>query len=142
MNDFDRSILASSISWGRMRTAAFLTLGVLIMYGGLLLILAALSSGDAVRCFIVSNFVGVVGVPSAIIASLGVVALLASSVGGEFRIELWGLKLEGPSAPITMWAVCFLVMVLAIHMLFPEQKSFDTLAPILHSYCQAPATGK
>ncbi|HKJ16552.1 MAG TPA: hypothetical protein VJ984_04320 [Xanthomonadales bacterium] len=136
MSDFDRAVLSSSISWGRLRTAAVLTLGVLVLYGGLLLILAALSSGDAVRCFLVTNFVGVVGVPSAIIASLGIVALLSSSIGGEFRIQLWGLKLEGPSAPITMWAVCFLVMVLAIHMLFPAQVTADALAPVFHAYCE------
>ena len=92
MSESDRSVLSSTISWGRLRTAAV----------------------------------------------LGLVALLSSSVGGEFRIELWGLKLEGPSAPITMWAVCFLVMILAINMLFPEHGTYDSLAPILHSFCEIP----
>lgn len=88
------------------------------------------------RCFLVTNFRGVVGIPSAIIAATGIVALLSSSVGGEFKIQVWGLHLEGPSAPITMWVVCFLALAVAVHVMFPAQVSHEELAPVLRAFCE------
>ena len=132
----DQAVLSSSISWGRLRTGGILTTSILIMYGSLLLLCAYFTSGDAVRCFLFMNFKGTVGIPAAIIASLGIVALLSSSVGGEFKIKIWGLHLEGPSAPITMWVVCFLAMALTVNVLLPAQVTYEELAPVIRAFCE------
>jgi hypothetical protein len=103
---------------GRILTAMLICALILLLYLFLLVGCAFLIGSDAVVCFQFMYFRGAVGIPSAIIASISIVALLAAGVGGEFKIKLWGLSLEGPSAPITMWIVCFLSITLALYSLF------------------------
>jgi len=108
---------------------------ILLLWGALLIGSALLIGRDAVVCFQFMNFRGAVGIPASIITSVSVVVLLAAGIGGEFKIRLWGLSLEGPSAPITMWAVCFLSISLALYMLFPAVDTVTKLPPILGKFC-------
>jgi len=110
---------------------------MLVLYGALLIGSAWLVGRDAVVCFQFVYFRGAVGIPSAIIASVSVVALLAAGIGGDFKIQLWGLSLEGPSAPITMWVVCFLSISLSLYTLFPAVDSVAKLPPVLARLCGA-----
>lgn len=70
---------------------------MLALYSALLVGFGAFIGRDAVTCFQVMYFRGAVGIPASIIASISVVALLAAGIRGEFKIQIWGLSLEGPS---------------------------------------------
>jgi hypothetical protein len=127
--------MAQHLESGRIGTAGWIVTLTLLLYGALLGGLAALVGLDGVMCFQFMYFRGAVGIPSAIIASMGVIALFAASVGGEFKLKVWGLSFEGPSAPITMWVVCFLAISLSLYMLLPEVKSVEALPPALAKFC-------
>ncbi len=133
----EKAEIVSRLEWGRIRTAMAICTLMLALYSALLIGFGALIGRDPVVCFQFLYFRGAVGIPSSIIASICVVALLAAGIGGEFKIQIWGLSLEGPSAPITMWVVCFLSMSLSLYMLFPEVKSVDMLPPALARLCGA-----
>jgi hypothetical protein len=133
----DASRIASQLDSGRIRTAILICVLMLVLYGALLIGSSLLIGRDAVVCFHIVYFRGAVGVPASIISSVSVVALLAASTGGEFKIHLWGLSLEGPSAPITMWVVCFLSTSLSLYMLFPGVDSIAKLPPVLAKLCAA-----
>lgn len=121
----------------RIGTAALICVLILSLYLFLIFGFAFLVGRDAVICFELVNHRGVVGIPLAIIASISIVALLAASVGGEFKVELWGLSFEGPSAPITMWIACFLSICLALYVLIPEVKTFEALPPAISKFCKS-----
>ena len=57
------------------------------------------------------------GVPAAVMSAFCIV-LLFRTAEGQIRFEVLGLKVEGASGPILMWALCFLVIVLAIRVLW------------------------
>lgn len=133
----EKSEIASRLDWGRIRTAMLICNLMLLLYGALLIGSALLIGPDAVVCFQFIYFRGAVGIPASIIASVSLVALLAAGIGGEFKIRLWGLSLEGPSAPITMWVVCFLSMSLLLFTLFPAVDSVAKLPPLLAKLCGA-----
>jgi hypothetical protein len=125
----------SELDWRRVGTAMIIC-GLMIVLYSALLVLATISIGlDQVRCFNLLYFRGTVGIPSAIIASVSIVALLAFGIGGDFKISVWGLYLAGPSAPITMWIVCFLSICLALWMLLPDISSNKSLPPYLAQMC-------
>ena len=129
--------MASRLDWGRVRTAMLICGLILTLYVALLIGSAWLVGRDAVVCFQFMYFRGAVGIPTAIIASVSVVALLAAGIRGDFKIQLWGLSLEGPSAPITMWVVCFLSISLSLYTLFPAVDSVAKLPPVLAKLCGA-----
>jgi hypothetical protein len=125
------------LNLGRILTAMLICALILLLYLFLLVGCAFLIGSDAVVCFQFMYFRDAGGIPSAIIASISIVALLAAGVGGEFKIKLWGLSLEGPSAPITMWIVCFLSITLALYSLFSEVKTVEALPPALSKFCKS-----
>ena len=131
----DKSVMAPQVDWRRVRTAMTICALMLMLYAILLLSSAFLVGRDAALCYQFLYSRGIVGIPCAIIASVSIVALLASSIRGEFKINVWGLVLEGPSAPITMWVVCFLSITLSIRMLVPEVGPVDKLPPYLARVC-------
>jgi hypothetical protein len=64
------------------------------------------------------------GLPSAAISAFAIVTLLlrafpppASSANGSLAFKAFGLEFSGPSGPITLWLMCFLVFVVALKLL-------------------------
>jgi len=55
-----------------------------------------------------------------LIASIFVVLLFRVVAGGQISVSLLGLKFEGASGPVIMWAICFLAIVLAFYMLWDK----------------------
>lgn len=68
----------------------------------------------------VQHFLVVVGLPLAAIASIFVILLFRVVAGGQISVSLLGLKFEGASGPVIMWAICFLAIVLAFYMLWDK----------------------
>jgi hypothetical protein len=137
MENNNRSELLDVINWGKFSTAGIICVSMVALYVVLLSCAAGVLGANSVKCFTVFYFRGVVGIPCAIIMPITIVALLASSVGGEFKIKVLGMDLEGPSAPITMWVVCFLALILSIYVLFPKVDSVDDVPAALAEYCKA-----
>jgi len=131
----DNAGLAPRLDWSRIGTAMVLCGLVLALHFSIIFGSVFFMGRKPVICFHFMYFRGSMGIPFAIIAALSVVALLAAGTKGDFKVKVSGLSLEGPSAPITMWVICFLVISLAIYKLFPEVKSVESLAPVLASYC-------
>lgn len=119
---------------------AFIALGVCVAplcLAGLLGAVAALAvGGEVFACFNLVYFRASVGIPLAAITSLTTVVLLGTSVSGDFTFEALGFGLEGPSAPILLWLVCFLGICGALALLVPEV-SVDKLPSVLASVCAA-----
>ena len=120
MENSNRTELLDVISWGKFSTCGIICVSMLALYIVLLICGAWAFGMDNFKCFTALYFKGIIGIPCAIIMSVTIVALLASSVSGEFKIKALGMDLEGPSAPITMWLVCFLALILSISVLFPK----------------------
>ena len=131
----EKSEIASSLDWGRVRTAMVICALMLFLYISILIGGAWLVGRDAVVCFQFVYFRGAIGIPSSIIASVSIVALLAAGTKGDFKINVWGLYLEGPSAPIMLWVVCFLSINLSMFMLLPEINGASDLPPVLSKLC-------
>jgi hypothetical protein len=139
MNDRDAPNLAKlePLNFGLIRAAALICALILLFYLFLVFGFAFLVGRDAVICFELMNYRGVVGIPLAIIASISIVALFAASVGGEFKVALWGLSFEGPSALITMWIACFLAICLTITVLVPELITLEQLPQAVWKFCKS-----
>lgn len=135
MEHDSENALMDRVDWARFRSAMLICVTMLILYATLLGLFALLVGTDTVVCFQFMYFRGAVGIPSAIIAAVTIVTLLASSIRGDFTIKLWGLTLEGPSAPITMWVVCFLALTLALYVLLPSIEAVAALPPRIAAFC-------
>lgn len=125
------------LTLSRIGTAMLVCILILLLYVALTVAFALFVGPSAAICFYLMYFRGVVGIPLAIIAALVLVSLLSAAYGGDFKINVWGMSFEGPSAPITMWLACFLVIALALHQLLPEVKSTDDLPPTMARFCKA-----
>ncbi len=118
-----------------MGFAALICLFPMLLYVLLITVSRMILPGETVACFLVLHFPGAVGIPTGIIAALTIVMLLATSISGDFKLELWKLTLSGPSAPIMMWVVCFLAIALALETLLPTYKDVDSMPPALKQVC-------
>jgi hypothetical protein len=65
------------------------------------------------------HFVAVVGLPMAAVAALFIVLVLRST-DGPLEFEALGVKLRGGSGPVVLWLVCFLGIVVALKLTWPE----------------------
>lgn len=65
-----------------------------------------------------NHYAAIIGLPAAA-AGAFVLITLFRQVSGDIRVELWGLKLEGAAGPLMFWVICFLVIALAIKMVWP-----------------------
>jgi hypothetical protein len=89
----------------------------LAFLGGLVALLVLEWNNPHIRQLGFDHFRVIVLMPAAGMFAYLVVAIFESSAG-TVRFELWGLKLEGAGGPIFMWVICFLVICLAIKMLW------------------------
>lgn len=58
-----------------------------------------------------------IGLPSAALASLCLVIVLENT-SGPIEFEGLGFKFKGASGPVVLWCLCFLVMTVAIQMVW------------------------
>jgi hypothetical protein len=63
------------------------------------------------------HFAGIVSVPLACIGALCVVLVLRSTEG-PMEFEGLGFKFKGAAGPVVLWAMCFIVIVLGIRVLW------------------------
>jgi hypothetical protein len=55
------------------------------------------------------------GIPFSAVAAFGVVSLLQFTAAEKsLKFTAFGLTFEGPAAPVTLWVVCFAVLIWAI----------------------------
>ncbi|MGZ3593021.1 MAG: hypothetical protein ACXU9F_04255 [Syntrophales bacterium] len=125
------------LNWRRLLFAMAICLFPLVLYFLLLFVAASQLGLPVIARFVMSNFRGAIGVPLAIIAALTIVVLLATGISGDFKLQLWGLSLQGPSLPVLLWVVCFLAIVFALYVLFTGGPGPDALSDALHSLCRA-----
>jgi hypothetical protein len=64
-----------------------------------------------------ANFPVTVGLPFVALAALALVVFLGST-SGPIEFEAIGFKFKGAAGPIVMWILCFLSMVIAVHLLW------------------------
>jgi hypothetical protein len=67
------------------------------------------------------HFATIVGVPLAALAAFGLVVTL-DVVAGHIEFKGLGFEFRGAAGPIIMWVICFLAIVLAIYMTWPETR--------------------
>ncbi len=60
------------------------------------------------------------GLPFSAVASFGLVTLLDAAVEGNLDFKAFGLEFSGPSAPLTLWVVCYITFVWSIKKVEPE----------------------
>jgi hypothetical protein len=65
------------------------------------------------------HFVAVVGLPMAAVAALFIVLVLRST-DGPLEFEALGITFRGGSGPVVLWLVCFLGIVVALKLIWPE----------------------
>lgn len=63
------------------------------------------------------HFPAIIGIPVAAFAAFVLVALFRTS-DGTIKVTVSKLAFEGASGPIIMWAICFLVIVLGVSLLW------------------------
>ena len=63
------------------------------------------------------HFAAVIGLPSAALAALFVVAILEVTTG-TIEFEGFGFKFRGASGPIILWVICFLSIAASIKLLW------------------------
>jgi hypothetical protein len=66
-----------------------------------------------------AHYACIVVVPFAGYASLALVWLLESLSGQPIEFKAIGFEFKGPAAPIVMWVLCFLAIVVAIGVTWP-----------------------
>ena len=64
-----------------------------------------------------THFAGIVSVPLAAIGALCVVLILRSTEG-PIEFEGLGFKFAGAAGPVVLWALCFIVIVSGIRILW------------------------
>jgi hypothetical protein len=129
------TVLTGPPSLWHITTAILICILILALYVALTVGFAYFVGPNAAICFYLMYFRGAVGIPLAIIAAIAVVVLLSAAYRGNFKLSAWGISLEGPSAPITMWCVCFVFIGIALYKLFPEIKTTDALPAAMARFC-------
>jgi hypothetical protein len=64
-----------------------------------------------------THFPAIVGLPMAAALSFLLIILLPAAYG-RIEFEALGIKLKGASGPIILWIICFIVVVVAIKLLW------------------------
>lgn len=119
-----------------MNTETFMLVVAIAFSAGALLYFIALAfafifntkSLSGFRKVVESNLAFNIDILTAGLGSFGVVAIFwsafSSGVGSNktMMLEFMGLKFSGPSGPITLWVLCFLSIVLAMHLLGKKDK--------------------
>ena len=102
-------------SWGAVMASAALLLyfcGFLIYHP-----VRATSANGWFLQLIQMHFAATLGVPLCGIASACVVLVLKSA-SGPIEFEVLGLRFRGAAGPVILWVLCFLVMILAVNLLW------------------------
>lgn len=102
---------------------SWVVVAILIMFGTFSLYKLAnvhTTEGDFWLSLIREQFPVLVGVPMAGLGALFVTLVLRISTG-TLEFEFSGLKFKGGAAPIVFWVICFLSIVLSIHLLWVRQ---------------------
>lgn len=86
---------------------------LIYVYGMVMMVGAQMWFVDLIR----KEFLAMVGLPMAAVASICIVVLFGSTVG-PIRFKAMGLELEGAAGPIVFWVVCFLAIALAIKLVW------------------------
>ena len=64
-----------------------------------------------------THYAALVGTPMSAAAAFSIVSILKVT-NGPIEFEALGFKFHGASGPIIMWALCFLFIVFAFHLLW------------------------
>jgi hypothetical protein len=64
------------------------------------------------------HYAAIIGLPSSA-AGAFVIVTFFRQVAGPIKLSGFGLSVEGAGGPVILWAVCFLVMTIAIKMIWP-----------------------
>jgi hypothetical protein len=80
------------------------------------------SMAGRLRTWVVSAGAQNIGLPAAAMAAFAVVATLLrafppTDANGQLSLRAFGLEFTGPSGPITLWLICFMVIVIALRLL-------------------------
>ena len=103
-----------------MRTVArWLVLAAALVYGGAFFLGGAMSMLQDPEIFhlAMQHFAATIGLPSAALAALFLVVFLEHT-SGAIEFEAIGFKFKGASGPIVMWALAFIVITIAIKLLW------------------------
>lgn len=98
-------------------------IAVLLLLVGMLaysyLLIQAFFRGDgSLRAEMLKDPKGSLGIPFAAVAAFGIVAMLEFGASDKsLKFKAFSLAFEGPSAPVTLWMVCFGAFVAAIKAL-------------------------
>lgn len=87
--------------------------GGAFIYGGA----ATMLHSPDLYSIMLKQFVAVVGLPSAALASLFLVMFLEQT-SGPIEFEGLGFKFKGASGPVVLWVFCFLAIVASIKLLW------------------------
>ncbi len=66
-----------------------------------------------------THYAAIGGTPMSAVTAFGIVSLLKVT-SGPIEFEALGFKFRGASGPIVLWVVCFLSIVAAFHLLWPD----------------------
>ena len=112
----------------------FLLGGIILLgaYGFLFVIFQSLKPGDPGANWVLSvlylHYAAALGVPMSAVAALCIVLILETAAG-PIEIETPWFKFRGAAAPVIVWMLCFLVMTMAMAILWDKAPS----APVLEA---------
>lgn len=66
-----------------------------------------------------NHYAALVGTPMSAVTAFCIVSLLEVT-SGPIEFEAFGFKFRGASGPIVLWVFCFLSIVAAFHLLWPD----------------------
>lgn len=75
------------------------------------------SSGSWFITVLEKQFAATMAVPLSAIGSVCIILMLKATAG-PIEFEGLGFKFRGASGPIVLWVLCFLSMILAVHLLW------------------------
>jgi len=75
------------------------------------------------------TFSSTIGIPCAVIVAIIIVVLLVTSAKRDFKVKGLGGEFWEPSAPLTMWVICFWSLVFSMYFLSPKIEKILDLMP-------------
>jgi hypothetical protein len=93
-----------------------LSILVVFVLALLVLVIAEWNSVD-VREMVMRHFPAIVGLPAAGIFAFLIVSTFETT-SGNIEFEALAIKFKGAAGPILMWVICYLAIVVSIHLLW------------------------
>jgi hypothetical protein len=123
MSEHDDDVTTSDAAFrkwiGRIAILALLLWGVQVLVFTTYNMLTESRASDGwLNTLLQDHYPAMVGIPLMAMAAFCIVISFKVAVGSPLEFEALGFKFRGASGPVIMWILCFLVLTLALRVLW------------------------